>query len=289
MQVACITGGNTKKPRVLYCDYLPLALGSRGLDGVRRSVALDRYACTTLLESGTYQFLTVDAPNVPDAELKSAVRWRLKDLLDYPVEQATVDVARIPPRDGGKARSLLAVAVQNDVLEAHTRRIVDADIPLKAVDVPEMAQRNLSALYDGGQGVALLAFDASGGLLTVSYGGELYMARRIDLTAGQLQDANVELRREHFDRVALALQRSFDYADRQFGFIAIARLLLAPLADAVPLREHLGQSLGLPVETLNLATLLDVEAVPELLQTDAQGDYFHVLGAALRWEEGVAA
>lgn len=289
VQVACVTGGDTARPRVQCCDYVPLGAGGRGLDSLRRSARLDRYACSTLLEGGTYQMLSVDAPNVPDAETRSAVRWRLKDLLDYPVDQATIDVLRVPPGDGGKARSLLAVAVQNDVLKAHTARIIEADIRLRAVDVPEMAQRNLSTLHDPRQGVALLAFDATGGLLTVAYRGELYMSRRIDVTLGQLQDASEALRAEHFDRIALQLQRSFDYVDRQFGFITLAGLVLAPLPESIPLRDYLSANLGLPAETLNLAQILDVDAVPELLESETQGEFFHVLGAALRWEEMGAA
>lgn len=289
VQVACVTGGGGTRPRVQRCDYVSLGAGGRGLDGVRRSARLDRYACSSLLEGGTYQMLAVEAPNVPDDEMRAAVRWRLKDLLDYPVDQATVDVLRIPPADGGKARALLAVAVPNDVLKAHTARILDADIRLRAVDVPEMAQRNLSTLCEARQGVALLAFDATGALLTVSWRGELYMSRRIDVTLGQLQDAADALRAEHFERIALALQRSFDHLDRQFDFIALGRLLLAPLPEEIGLAGYLAANLGVPVETLNLAQVLDVETVPELLQTATQAEFFHVLGAALRWEEEAAA
>lgn len=289
VQVACVTGGDGPRPRVQRCDYVPLGAGGRGLDGLRRSARLDRYACSTLLEGGTYQMLAVDAPNVPDGETRAAVRWRLKDLLDYPVDQATVDVLRIPPGDGGKARSLLVVAVQNDVLKAHTTRIIEADIRLRAVDVPEMAQRNLSSLFDPRQGVALLAFDATGGLLTVSWRGELYMSRRIDVTLGQLQDAAEALRAEHYERIALALQRSFDYVDRQFGFITLGKLLLAPLPEPGDLGAYLAANLGLPVETMNLARLLDVESTPELVETTTQAEFFHVVGAALRWENEEAA
>jgi hypothetical protein len=32
-----------------------------------------------------------------------------------------------------------------------------------------------------------------------------------------------------------------------------------------------------------------VDAVPELLESETQGEFFHVLGAALRWEDMEAA
>src|SRR5438067_7603301 len=51
------------------------------------------------------------------------------------------------------------------------------------------AQRNISALLEPeGRGVAMLSFDADGGLLTVTFKAELYLARRIDVTLEQLLD-----------------------------------------------------------------------------------------------------
>ena len=44
----------------------------------------------------------VEAPSVPATEVKSAVRWELKDLLDYPVDAATVDVADVPKDQSGQ-------------------------------------------------------------------------------------------------------------------------------------------------------------------------------------------
>src|SRR5450756_1442903 len=52
---------------------------------------LGRYRCATLLHPAEYQLLMVDAPNVPREELKAAIRWRVKDLLDYHIDDATMD------------------------------------------------------------------------------------------------------------------------------------------------------------------------------------------------------
>src|SRR5690242_19428936 len=50
---------------------------------VTRELGVERYQCLTVLPSSDYQLILVDAPNVPAAELKAAVRWKLKDMLDY--------------------------------------------------------------------------------------------------------------------------------------------------------------------------------------------------------------
>src|SRR5512141_641180 len=56
---------------------------------------LARYRCATLLHPAEYQLMMVDAPNVPREELKAAIRWRVKDLLDYHIDDAAMDVLDI--------------------------------------------------------------------------------------------------------------------------------------------------------------------------------------------------
>src|SRR5690242_7196411 len=55
------------------------------VEKIAKEFDLDRYQCATLLRPGEYQMLVVEAPTVPHAELKSAIRWRIKDLLEYHV------------------------------------------------------------------------------------------------------------------------------------------------------------------------------------------------------------
>ena len=85
----------------------------------------------------------------------------------------------------GAARShyVYAVSARNDRIAACMKLFHDAGFPLQAIDVPEMAQRNIAALFEEpGRGLAMLAFDERGGLLTFTSGGELYMARQTDIS-----------------------------------------------------------------------------------------------------------
>jgi MSHA biogenesis protein MshI len=158
-------------------------------------------------------------------------------------------------------------------------------VALSVIDIPAMAQRNIAALAEtAGRGLAMLSFNAEGGLLTVSFEGELYLARTIEITPAQLQDEDMERRHAIFDRLMLELQRSLDHFERQFQFISVSRMVLAPI-DAPGLPEYLSSNMYLPVETLDLRTVLDLEAVPELADIGLQHRCFMALGAALRVEE----
>src|SRR5688572_4288793 len=179
-----------------------------------KDMHFDRYQCATLLNPGDYQMLVVEAPTVPPAELKSAIRWRIKDLLDFHVDDATVDVLDIPPETGsqpGRNHSMYAVAARNEIIRGCVKSFETARIPLAVIDIPEVAQRNISALHETeGRGAALLYFNNDFGLLTITSRGELYLSRRIEIGMRQILVAGPEARDELFGRVVLELQRSFD-------------------------------------------------------------------------------
>ena len=245
------------------------------------------YRVATLLGGGEYQFLSVEAPAVPAEEMKTAIRWRLKDMLDYPVDQATIDVLEIvvDKAASGRANNVFVVAARNSVIEARQNLFLDAGLNLTVIDIPEMAQRNISALLEAeGRGVAVLSFGADGGLLTVTYRGELYLSRRIDVTVEQLRDTDHERKNTCYDKITLELQRSLDHFERQYSFISVSKLVLAP-TGASGLDEYLSSNLYTKVETLDLASVLDLSAVPELAAAAVQQRFFMTLGLALRREQ----
>ena len=259
------------------------------LDKFGKEIGASDYQFTTLLGNGEYQMLNVDAPNVLPEELKTAVRFRLQDMIDYHVDDATIDVLDIPVDKGGASRThtMFAVAARNSVIAQRQGLFEAAKLKLTVIDIPEMAQRNISALAEApGRGLAMLSFHADGGLLTVTFNGELYLARRIDVSLPQLLDGDIERRNGCFDKITLELQRSLDHFERQFHFIAVARLLLAP-SGAPALHDYLSANLYMPVEELDLGTLIDLARAPELADAAQQQRFFFTLGAALRHEETV--
>jgi MSHA biogenesis protein MshI len=134
-----------------------------------------------------------------------------------------------------------------------------------------------------GRGLAILSFDDNGGLLTFTVGGELILARHLEVTLGQLQDADERQREQYLERVELELQRSMDYFGRQFHHISLKRLLISSPAH-LGLVQRLSASVDLPVERLDLTKVLDISAAPELADSEYASHLLPVLGAALRYE-----
>ena len=271
------------------CYAFKQPLAPEALEKIARELQSAQYRVATLLGASDYQMLALEAPNVQPEELKAAVRWRLKDMLDFHVDDATIDVLDIPGDKSAALRGhmMFAVAARNGIIEARQRMFGVAKVALRVIDIPEMAQRNISALLEpDGRGLAVLSFNDDGGLLTVTFGGELYLSRRIDAKIEQMRDPDPERRNQCFDKITLELQRSLDHFDRQFHYVTVAKLLLAPLPTSA-LHDYLASNLYMPVDALDLATVLDLSQAPELTTPQAQQRHFLTLGAALRHEETV--
>lgn len=260
------------------------------LEKICKDLHLDSFRFTTLLAPSEYQLLQVEAPNIPQDEMKAAVRWSIKEMLSYHVDDAALDILFIPTGQAGNERvkSLYVVAASNELIRKRTELFERAKLNLRIIDIPEMAQRNIAALYETeGRALALLAFDETGCLLTFTSGGELFLARRIDISTGQLLDANESLSQQYFDRLELELQRSIDHFDRQFKQLPVQRLLIS-VPQNVGLVEVLAKNLDLPVEYLDLNEVMDLGTIPDLAGAESMVYALHTVGAALR-QEGKAS
>ncbi len=296
----CFQSGRIDVARIIRADdarpVLDLCASERvedseadALSRLRRKHGLDRAECVTLIPEGKYQLQVMDAPEVPDEELKDAVRWRLNDVLDYPADTATVDVFSVPgdPNSPTRVRSVYAVAARNELIAERMESFSEARLSLKVIDIPEMAQRNMAAMYEAsGRALAFLSLSDDRGLLTFSAAGELYLARGIDIGLTQLGHAEGDLRTQLLDRLVLEVQRSLDHFDRQFSFLTLSRLVLAPLPDDTGLEAYLAENLYVPVEEVRLEDAIDISRVPELTSRTMQAERFMAIGAALRTETG---
>ena len=166
---------------------------------------------------------------------------------------------------------------------------VAAKVPLTAIDVPELAQRNVAALFeDDNRGLAFLRLDQSGMMLTLTFHGELIAVRRGDMNTTQLASPDVDQRARVRERLVLELQRSLDNFDRQYSHIPISKVIVACYPAIESILGDLTESTYVPVFAMNLAEVLDFPSVPELRKPDCQAQNLLAIGAALRTGGGVA-
>ena len=272
------------KPRVLLADSVARDAGDAATIAIlKKSMQLDRYRCTALLTHGKYQLIQTDAENGAIDEAREIVRWKLKDQVDFPVEAAAVDLLPIP--SDGRSAQVFAAFSPEAVVAPLVRAFQAAQISLVAIDLPEISQRNLANLFEEGRrGLATLIFDDDEGLLTFTADGELLVVRHVEITARQLMSADAERRGMLFERIALEVQRSLDNFDRLYSAISLRQLLVAPIPGVDGFVGHLRENLTVPVVSLDLPSVLDIGAVPALLDPLRQFQCLRALGAALRDE-----
>lgn len=250
------------------------ALTPELLDRLAQEAGIRAAPLIALLDQDAYQTVLIDAPNVPDDELPSALRWKVKDLINFHVDDAVLDHLLVPGRASQPA-SLYVVAAQAPSVRELAQPYQKADLPLAAIDIRETAQRNLGVrLAPEDYAVAILHFDGEAGLLTVTFGADLILSRRIE---GRGAGGDFL-----FDRVAMEVQRSVDYFERQFSWLPLAKLYLAPMPDAALLVRKLAEYLPVGTEVLDLGRLFDLSGQERLLDERVQNRVFHLLGAALR-------
>lgn len=272
-----------QRPEIRLCESFRIEKSEGdALSRLAQSKGLKRYRCTALLGENDYRMVQLDAPAVPAEEREQALRWRLKDVVDFPVDDAAIAVADIPT-EGGRQASVFAVVAPALVVGERMALFHEKKIPLEAIDVPEMAVRNVAVLFEEpNRGLAFLALNKDDGLLTITCGGELYLSRRIEVATDALAQADEERRRQMLERLALELQRTLDNFDRQYGFISVSRLLVASEFDCAATVAALIENLYLPVQAADLAAVADFPALPELRSAERQAQSLLAIGAALR-------
>jgi MSHA biogenesis protein MshI len=284
--------GGDGKPQVVKCGIAPQEELNGALAALARKISVTGFPWTVPLRRGDYKIMVVPRPPVQDHEIAESVRWSLGSMIDFAVEEATVDWMSIPTHDHmpEKPQQLYAIVARRKTVDERVAPFQRAKVPLSAVDIRETSQRNIAALVEkDGEGLGMISITDVGVQITFTWHGELYLDRFIDETFESILNGDDETRMRIFDRITLQVQRSIDYMQRTLPFIPIRRIVMAPMPAPIAVADHLTTQIAEPVETLDLASVMDFSATPELLEEENQARYFMALGSALRFQGKASA
>jgi len=260
-------------PRLLDCRHRPLEAGEsveRGLGALIGQTGVRRSLFNAVLAPSDYQLLLVEAPDVEPSELKQAVRWRVKDLIDFHIDDAILDVFDIPGQPvRGRGRMMYVVAARSSLLSQRIAVLEGLSLRLELIDIAELALRNVAALT------------------SVTRQSTLYLARTLDTghtalagfgDAGETLDTGGGA----LESVVLEIQRSLDYYDSHFSQAAVGKLYVIAPSDAGSIASALDSALGMTVRHLDLRELMEC---PDDLELERQARCMLAVGAALRHEQ----
>jgi MSHA biogenesis protein MshI len=249
---------------------------------------LARAPVSGVISPDDYQLMQVEAPQVAPAEMRAAIRWKLRDLISFPLDEAVIDTFDLPePARKTQARMVFALAARSAAVQRLAGLIAPRARGFDIIDIPELCLRNLSALLPQDEaGVAFLVFGQDFAHLLITCRGVLHLTRRIDLSRAVTSSDMLELDalpKLDVGPLALELQRSLDYYENVYDRSPISELVLAPADDRV---RALASALAL--ETSVKITLFEPERLFQIadgVEVDARWNALIALGAALRAEQ----
>ena len=248
------------RPQLTTCEFLLNQDGSLPEEQFRHrleELGLTGCGCNVVLPPQQYNLLLVEAPNVPEEEMREAIRWRIKDLISTPLEETLIDIFHLP-KDSSRSGTpmVYVVATPSQVVMDTIRLVEDANLTLQYIDVTELALRNLAEFAaDDQRGLALVKIQQGRGSLSLLRQGSLYLSRQFELPYnGGLLDDLPE------DQLILELQRSLDYYERQMGQVPPAAIYLCgENITSDKISDTMRNSLPAQVEVLDVASALSSE------------------------------
>lgn len=241
--------------QLVYCEALsPQVEWAATLAHLVEQRRWQHMACSLVLHPSYYQLLLTEAPKVADAELAAALRWKIKDLIDYPVAEAAVAAFRLPA-DAYRGRQAMAycAVLRKCALQELVQPIEQSGLMLDSVEIAELAIHKLAALAPTEGGLAQLHLLADEGFINLVAGGQVYLSRRLDVGIDALlSDKSTQAR----DQLLLEIQRSLDFYESQLGKGIISQLYFSPMeASTEELGEFIASRLGINVRPLPLPDL----------------------------------
>ncbi|MCG8673104.1 MAG: hypothetical protein MI867_27190 [Pseudomonadales bacterium] len=255
--VALVSAKGKGVPTVNVCEFKPCAPGGWGeaLKEFCKAQSLKNVKTYVAFHPEFYDLMLIDAPEVPDEELRDAVKWRVKDFASGDIEDYVVDAFRLP-EDAyrGRMNMIYAAYMKKEAVIPIVELCEELELDLVEIGVSELARARIAAgreeLTD--LGVAFLHMEEKKGQIDLIENGCLYLTRGIDTGYGMLNqgESEGELSLDNssqFDSLALDIQRSLDYYESQLGKSGISKLWIV---TAEPLSKEACESLSekLPVQ-----------------------------------------
>ena len=214
--------------------------GMAGLEAWLNAQQLLGLPVVISLDTLDYELHLVEAPPVPDNELADALRFRMRDLIALPPDEAQVQAFRMPADAyRGRMDMVFAAVVARPVIRQLVHWCRSMELSLDSITIPELSILSLVATLAPETAVGVLRLDDNDGVIYLYRDGGLYLTRRLNLGTQALlpATADTELTAEHSNQVealALEVQRSLDFFDSQLGMGMVGEIwVLSPDASDI--------------------------------------------------------
>jgi hypothetical protein len=273
---------------ILFCENRYFSESSSELISHSLAETVDKYrlyghACQVILAPSLYQLLLMDSPDVAEEEVAKALRWQLKGLIDYPLNDVVVDAFLIPPHGAGNRRKkvLAAVTLQSALLN-RLSLFERSLLSVVSVSIAELALGALLSLETLGTDtpVIVISYNEEQWELQAYFRGDLYLFRKL-LINKTIIESNTSVSHD----LLLEIQRSVDYCLIELKFPEPKNIFFTPnFYEASNLLSFLQTEMEKEVKLLDASKLYSDKAITIKDYADA----FYAFGGALMLLNGGA-
>ncbi len=264
-------------------SYLTPADFKIGLANAIDSLHLAGAPCLWLLDPSQYQLMLMEDLPVEPNEFQAAIRWKVKGLLPFPVEDAIIDRFYVPVQKTYRPQTMIMVVVAREsYIHEIADQLKDCNLNLCVIDVAELALRDITAKFEDDELSSALVYCQHNYVdLIVTHKKELYLSRRIDFDIDALKSNSGE-NEANLQKLALEIQRSFDYFQSQWRLTAPSRVFFASSqVTYVDVITALSGYLTTPVKYLDLSQIITNTVG---MSVEQQNKFLPLIGGLLREE-----
>jgi MSHA biogenesis protein MshI len=281
VHAAQVAQGVDVRPSVTWLWQAEANTLEAGLRALRTAQRLKGCSLVGVLERARYRLQATEAPDIPPQDWRDAMRWQLKEQLDFPIEDAVLDVLEVPASTQLRQNNaVMAIVVPRTDYTVVELAADDVGLNWTALDVPETALRNLSALAEEpDKAHALMVFGEAHGILVITVNGALLMARHIEVASSALT-GDEDVRGAALSRAALEMLRTVDTFERMHSQASLSGMTVAlPPGCGEEVIEMLADLIYVPIKPLVLGDWFDLEPLGEQAERVSRNPSFHELCA----------
>jgi MSHA biogenesis protein MshI len=230
-----------------------------------------------LLSPEDYQLFLMEALPVKAEEFRDALNWHIRSLISYPLDETVIDYFNLPPKTDQSSPMIAAVAAKKDHLTEIASILQECGLHLTTITIPELALRNLSALYENDEkSTVFIYFYENSAILNITNDKNLYFTRQINLPVSL--DSEIK----DYEKFSLDILRYLDYYQKQWRRPNPGRIYVATeKKNAVDIAKFLSEYLRISAQPFSFPPVFFGQEKIDTLENK----YLLTLGCILSEEE----
>lgn len=233
--------------------------------------------CRVVLEPGQYVLLLMDALDMPPEDMAKALRWRLKGLVDYPLNDIVIDVFHAPAHGvAGQRKKVFVAITQLSTLKSKLDWFESAYMEVSTVSIAELAQRNILSWMPNvfSNTVLVIGMGETSCQLQIYHDNDLYLVRELSIAPSLFTKNSPQAH-----NILLEIQRSMDYCLSELKIPEPQQIIFTPGFFAEPsFLEFLHEELKKEVKLLDLSHLFTLD---RSIGLQTQQDCYYSIGGAV--------